>query len=93
MKIQDLRDDLAEMRYFRKSHLRKMSQQEAGGVKPMPPFANPDGSAPREAPAWSNPNYNDPDGDGMPELFPDNPYPPSNMDILQVFIDNLHRMM
>ncbi len=30
MKIQDLRDDLAEMRYFKKSHLRKMSQQEAG---------------------------------------------------------------
>ena len=30
MKIQDLRDDLAEMRYFKKSHLRKKSQQEAG---------------------------------------------------------------
>jgi hypothetical protein len=92
MKIQDLRDDLAEMRYFKKSHLRKMSQQEAGDVKPVHPFPNPY-QFPPEAPDWSNPNYNDPDGDGMPEFFPDNPYPPSNMDILQVFIDNLHRIM
>ena len=92
MKIQDLRDDLAEMRYFKKSYLRKMSQQEAGDVEPVHPFPNPY-EFPPEAPAWSNPNYNDPDGDGWPEFFPDNPWPPSDMDILRVFTDNLHRIM
>ena len=95
MKIQDLRDDLAEMRYFKKSHLRKMSQQEAGDVKPVHPFPNPY-QFPPEVPAWANPRNSDPDGDGViDDLFSDNPAPPSDrdMDILQVFIDNLHRIM
>ena len=35
MKIQDLRDDLAEMRYFRKSYLRKMKNEAGGGMLPM----------------------------------------------------------
>jgi hypothetical protein len=36
MKIQDLRDDLAEMRYFRKSYLRKMKNEMGGPMLPMP---------------------------------------------------------
>ena len=36
MKIQDLRDDLAEMRYFRKSYPRKMKNEMGGPMLPMP---------------------------------------------------------
>lgn len=56
MKIQDLRDDLAEMRYFKKSYLRKM-QQEAGG--PMQPMAvDPGKGSPSMFDTW-DPNYGD----------------------------------
>jgi hypothetical protein len=56
MKIQDLRDDLAEMRYFRKSYLRKMKNEAGGGMLPMPV----DGSGHGSWPAWGG----DGDGDG-----------------------------
>ena len=49
MKIQDLRDDLAEMRYFKKSHLRKMKSEMGGPMLPMPfdrPSTVPSGHQP-----------------------------------------------
>ena len=37
MKIQDLRDELSEMRYFKKSHLRKMQNETGPTMKPFAP--------------------------------------------------------
>jgi hypothetical protein len=72
MKIQDLRDDLAEMRYFKKSYLRKMSQQEAGGpMLPMPadPYAAPNPADQPMLPDGGSRYTDNPDGTVSP-YFP-----------------------
>jgi len=82
MKIQDLRDDLAEMRYFKKSYLRKMQNETSASIGggpelPMPP----DGGAPSgKYPWWMQDDYfyhpyQKPDGNKFSEPVEiDSPY-------------------